>query len=194
MTTKTDCNDIDVARLFTVGHSTHSVGHFVNLLKAHRIREVIDVRKLPRSRHNPQFALEALAASLEEAGISYRHLPELGGLRPQRSNSPNTGWRNASFRAYADYMQTLEFENALNTLMTLSRECCVAIMCAEAAPWRCHRSLIADALVVRGWMVLHIMDERTLRPHVLSAFAKVEGTRITYPGAAEVHEPQLPGL
>ncbi len=139
------------------------------------------MRTVPKSRHNPQFHTDALARSLQQAGIEYRHMPGLGGLRHARKDSVNTGWRNDSFRGYADYMQTPEFEVNLKELLQLAGEKRTVIMCAEAVPWRCHRSLIADALMARGIHAEHILSETDRRPHSLTSFAKVEGTRVTYP-------------
>jgi uncharacterized protein (DUF488 family) len=174
----------------TIGHSTHPIEEFIGMLQAHGIRRLVDVRTIPRSRHNPQFNRDSLPASLEAAGIGYRHMPGLGGLRHARKDSTNTGWRNASFRGYADYMQTPEFNENLNDLMQLAGEAPTAIMCAEAVPWRCHRSLIADALVARGVPVLEIMNAAQAHPHVMTAFAKVAGRQVTYP--AEVNSLDLP--
>jgi uncharacterized protein (DUF488 family) len=168
--------------VYTVGHSTRSIEEFVDLLRAHGVERVIDVRSIPRSRHNPQFSRETLSRSLHNRRMRYRHLKVLGGLRHARKDSPNMGWRNASFRGFADYMQTPEFEVALAKLMALARERPSAIMCAEAVPWRCHRSLIADALTVRGVAVRHITSPTRAEPHALRDMAKVEETRITYPG------------
>lgn len=151
------------------------------MLRAHGVRHVVDVRTIPRSRHNPQFEKDALRASLDAAGISYRWAKELGGLRHARQDSPNGAWRNASFRGYADYMQTPEFAAAVDALATEAHGGGVAIMCAEAVPWRCHRSLVGDALLVRGVKVLDIMSAEVARPHELTSFAVVDGTRITYP-------------
>src|SRR5262245_39235787 len=136
--------------IYTIGHSTHAIGEFVAWLKAFHIRELIDVRTIPRSRFNPQYNTDALKATLAAEGIDYRHVPALGGLRHPKKDSINAGWRNASFRGYADYMQTAAFERALGSLMEAGRAHRIAIMCAEAVPWRCHRSLIADALLVKG--------------------------------------------
>ena len=144
---------------------------------------MLDVRKVPRSRHNPQFALDALPASLHTAGIAYTHLPALGGLRRARPDSPNTGWRNLSFRGYADYMQTQEFEQGVQWVAEAAQTELCALMCAEAVPWRCHRSLIGDALLVRGIRVEDIIGEKGRKPHVLTPFARVYGTSITYPPA-----------
>ena len=168
--------------IFTIGHSTHPVEEFIGLLKAHGVRQLIDVRTIPRSRHNPQFNRENLPASLKAAGIRYHHMPVLGGLRHARRDSINTGWRNASFRGFADYMQTPEFHSGLDELIALAAEGPVAIMCAEAVPWRCHRSLIADALVARGIPAADITSIHRATPHNMTPFAHVEGTEVTYPG------------
>lgn len=167
--------------ILTIGHSNHSIAEFVALLKSHGVQRLVDVRTIPRSRHNPQFNRDALAASLRRARIAYTHLPKLGGLRHARVDSVNTGWQNSSFRGYADYMQTPEFATALARLESLARHKLCAIMCAEAVPWRCHRSLVADALTVRGYFVEHIMTPTRRNPHKLTPFARVLGKRITYP-------------
>ncbi len=167
--------------IYTIGHSTRTIEQFLELLKAHNIEELVDVRTIPKSRHNPQFSKEALAASLQQAGIAYAHLPQLGGLRHSRKDSVNLGWQNTSFRGYADYMATPEFQTALDELKALAEKKRVAIMCAEAVPWRCHRSLIADALTVQGWQVLHIQSRKTASPHALTPFLKVQDGRLTYP-------------
>jgi uncharacterized protein (DUF488 family) len=167
--------------VLTIGHSTRTLEAFVHLLQVHAVRRVVDVRTVPRSRHNPQFNRETLPDALQAAGIGYTHMAGLGGLRHPRSDSPNTAWRNASFQGFADYMQTPEFAANLNALMELAAKERIALMCAEAVPWRCHRSLIADALMVRGIPVDHILDAKNTRPHALTPFAKVEGTRLTYP-------------
>jgi uncharacterized protein (DUF488 family) len=169
----------------TIGHSTHPIEEFVRMLEAHGIRQLVDVRTIPRSRRNPQFNRENLPASLESAGIGYRHMPGLGGLRHARKDSVNTGWRNASFRGYADYMQTTEFYENLNQLIQIAAEAPTAIMCAEAVPWRCHRSLIADALVARGIPVLEILSATKAQRHALTQFAKVDGQTLTYPPGAD---------
>ena len=166
----------------TIGHSNRPVAELVELLKANGVELLADVRTVPRSRHNPQFNRETLPETLAQAGIDYVHLPSLGGLRRPRSDSTNTGWKNASFRGYADYMQTAEFEAALEKLAGLDGERRVAIMCAEAVPWRCHRSLISDALTARGVGVVHIMSLGTNRAHQLTSFARAEGGRVDYPG------------
>jgi uncharacterized protein (DUF488 family) len=166
--------------LLTVGHSTHSIDAFIGILRAHGVEMLVDVRTVPRSRHNPQFNRDVLPVTLEGAGIGYVHLPALGGLRYARADSANTGWRNASFRGFADYMQTTEFTAALDGLIELSQASRTAIMCAESLPWRCHRSLIADALTVRGIFVEHIMSAVSRKAHALTSFAKVEGDKIVY--------------
>jgi uncharacterized protein (DUF488 family) len=167
--------------LWTIGHSTKPIDEFVDLLQAHGIQRLIDVRTVPRSRHNPQFNTDRLGKNLKRAGLAYLQMPQLGGLRKAKKDSLNLGWHNASFRGYADYMQTEEFTAALETLMDGSRDTPTAIMCAEAVPWRCHRSLIADALTVRGWTVRHIMSKAKADRHRLTRFAVVEQDRVTYP-------------
>jgi uncharacterized protein (DUF488 family) len=167
--------------IFTVGHSTLPIEHFIHLLKTYGIECLLDIRTVPKSRHNPQFNGEELRKSLAEAGIGYRALPSLGGLRHARKDSPNTGWRNKSFRGYADYMQTPEFQEGLRDLIETGSHARVAIMCAEAVPWRCHRSLVADALHARGIPVVEIMSETTHRIHKLTPFAHVEGNQVSYP-------------
>ena len=168
--------------VFTIGHSTRPIDEFIHLLTAHGVQRLVDVRTIPQSRHNPQFGREQLSASLEHAGIHYTHMPGLGGLRRPRKDSTNTGWRNASFRGYADYMQTREFEENLNRCIELAKVEPVALMCAESVPWRCHRSLIGDALLVRGIDVREITSPTEARLHALTAWARVEGTKVTYPG------------
>jgi uncharacterized protein (DUF488 family) len=167
--------------VYTVGHSTLSLDAFLTLLGTAAIRTVADVRRFPASRRHPHFAREALAGALEEAGIRYVWLPGLGGRRRGRPGSPHVGWRSASFRAYADHMETEEFEGDLARLIELARDRPTAVLCAEAVPWRCHRSLIADSLTVRGITVEHITSKTHRQPHVLTAWARVDGTRITYP-------------
>ena len=176
----------------TIGHSTHPIEEFIRILQAHDIARLVDVRTIPKSRHNPQFNIDSLAASLPAAGIQYRHLPGLGGLRHARKDSINTGWRNASFRGYADYMQTPEFAENLRHLMELASQTPTAIVCAEAVPWRCHRSLIADALTARGIPVLEILSATKSQPHAMTPFAKVEGQRVTYPAPAKASSLDLP--
>ena len=176
--------------LYTVGHSNRQLAAFLELLAAHGVDKLVDVRTIPRSRHNPQFDRETLSASLKRAGTDYEHLPALGGLRHPSKESANLGWRNASFRGYADYMQTTEFERGLEQLEEIARDKQTAIMCAEAIPWRCHRSLIADALSVRGWLVLHIQSRRSAPPHELTPFLRVSGGVLTYPKAASGTDPE----
>jgi uncharacterized protein (DUF488 family) len=167
--------------VLTIGHSTRLIEDFVSLLKTHAVTRLVDVRTVPRSRRNPQFNIETLPATLAPSGISYTHQGGLGGLRRPRKDSPNAGWRNESFRGYADYMLTEEFLQNLERLLEMARGERVAIMCAEAVPWRCHRSLIADALLVRGVRVEEIVGAGACRLHALTPFAKVQGTSITYP-------------
>jgi uncharacterized protein (DUF488 family) len=169
--------------VLTIGHSTRTLETFIKLLQAHEVQLLVDVRTIPRSRRNPQFNQETLPGALSSAGIKYAHLEGLGGLRHPRRGSPNTGWRNASFRGYADYLGTAEFETNLERLVEMAKSQTVAILCAEAVPWRCHRSLISDALLVRGIEVRHITGLRRADLHTLTPWAKVEGTRITYPAA-----------
>jgi uncharacterized protein (DUF488 family) len=170
--------------VYTVGHSTRPIEAFIALLAAHEVGCLADVRTVPKSRHNPQFASDALASSLAAAGIGYRAFPGLGGFRRASADSPNAGWRNASFRGYADYMSTPAFAESLDALIELARSVTVATMCAEAVPWRCHRSLIADALLVRGIASEEIVSEAKTQPHRLTPFARVAGTTITYPPLA----------
>jgi uncharacterized protein (DUF488 family) len=167
--------------LWTIGHSTRSFDDFLALLRAWRIDTLADVRTVPRSRRHPHFNTDALASTLPEQGIAYVHIAELGGFRKARDDSPNMAWHNESFRGYADYMQTPAFDDALRELIALAGESRVAIMCAEAVPWRCHRSLIADALVARGCDVFHIMSGTKANPHTITKFAHIEDNRVTYP-------------
>jgi uncharacterized protein (DUF488 family) len=167
--------------IHTVGHSNRPLDEFIDLLRSHGISLLIDVRKMPRSRANPQFNIDTLPEELTRVGIKFRHLPGLGGLRRSRPDSPNGGWRNRSFQAYADYMQTPEFADNLAILREAAGHDTVAIMCAEAVPWRCHRSLIADALVVQGARVEDIIGNSRTQKHRLTPWAHVEGTTLTYP-------------
>ncbi len=167
--------------IYTVGHSNHPIEKFIEMLTAHGIEQVADVRTIPRSRHNPQYSSDSLPASLTQRGIAYRHMPALGGLRHAKKDSQNRGWENDSFRGFADYMQTEEFEKGLAELIAAAEEKKIAILCAESVPWRCHRSLIADALSVRAVTVMHIMSRTSVKEHTLTSFAKVSGTSITYP-------------
>jgi uncharacterized protein (DUF488 family) len=177
--------------VLTVGHSTRPLDEFVALLKAHDVSLVADVRTIPRSQHNPQFNKDSLPDSLSKVGLEYVHIPGLGGLRHARADSVNAGWRNTSFRGYADYMQTPEFKENLEQLIRLAKKDRIAIMCAEAVPWRCHRSLIGDALTVRGISTEDIMSLTRREIHRLTPFAKVRGTKVTYP-AEDLHEEPLP--
>ena len=167
--------------VFTIGHSTRSADELVQLLAAQGVRTVVDVRTLPGSRRFPQFNREPLEESLRGVGIGYRHMSGLGGLRKPRKDSPNGAWRNDSFRGFADYMLTPAFEQGLDELMQEARITVVALLCAEAVPWRCHRSLISDALSVRGFRVEHIVGGQKTFPHEVTRWARVEGLRVTYP-------------
>jgi uncharacterized protein (DUF488 family) len=167
--------------VLTIGHSTRTWKDFLEILRAHRVKRVIDIRSIPRSRHNPQFNRENLSTKLRAARIGYVHLRKLGGLRHARRDSLNVGWRNASFRGFADYMQASEFDAGLHRLMKLAKQKRSAIMCAEALPWRCHRSLIADALTVRGFRVKDILSVKRSQIHSIIPFARVRGHCITYP-------------
>jgi len=167
--------------LYTIGHSTHSAADFLQILKSYDIHLLVDVRTIPKSRYNPQFASEALSATLTQAGIEYRHMPGLGGLRHARKDSINTAWKNDSFRGYADYMQTAEFATHLEELIAAARLQRTCIMCAEAVPWRCHRSLIGDALLARGIVAEDILSATQMKPHTLTKFARVHGLEVTYP-------------
>jgi uncharacterized protein (DUF488 family) len=170
------------ARIYTIGHSTRAFEDLAALLRAFGVSVLADIRTIPRSRRNPQFSGDVLRSALGSRRLRYIHLPELGGLRRPRKDSPNAGWRNASFRGFADYMLTEDFEAGLEKLHALTAEGRVALMCAEAVPWRCHRSLIADALTARGGQVEHITSAKHATPHRMTAFAEVDGTRVTYPG------------
>ena len=167
--------------MLTIGHSNRPLEQFLEMLKAHGVELLVDIRTVPRSRYNPQFNKESLPEALRAAGIGYRHMPGLGGLRRPDKDSSNTGWRNPHFRGYADYMQTPEFARHLEELERLDGQGRVAVMCAEAVPWRCHRSLVADALAVRGIPVAHIMSATLAAPHKLTSFAKIEGKTVRYP-------------
>jgi uncharacterized protein (DUF488 family) len=179
--------------VLTIGHSNRPLEEFLRLLQAHGVALVVDVRKMPGSRSNPQFGSDTLPQALQQTGIGYRHLPGLGGLRRRRPDSPNTGWKNASFQGFADYMLTPEFERSLQEMLERAGGERVALMCAEAVPWRCHRSLIADALVGRGITVEHILGASRTQPHTLRPWARVQGARIIYPSAAEDGDPDASG-
>jgi len=187
------------AILFTVGHSNRSLEEFLKLLKVHGIGRIVDVRTVPKSRRVPWFNKEELAPALNETGIRYAHLPELGGLRHSKKDSTNLGWKNASFRGFADYMATPEFERGLEKLNEMLPDLRTAVMCAEAVPWRCHRSLIADAEMARGVPVEHLFSPTSLRPHEMTSFAvvdkKIHPPRVTYPAQAGAkNQPDLPEM
>ena len=171
--------------IYTIGHSTHSMEEFLELLGAYEIRCLVDVRTVPKSRKNPQSGIDLLPGELQVAGIEYQHFKDLGGLRHPAKDSPNTGWRNASFRGYADYMASAGFRAAFTRLENLAHAKRTAIMCAEAVPWRCHRSLIADALTVDGWQVCHIMSKTQAREHTLTSFLVVHEGKLSYPATSE---------
>jgi len=168
--------------IYTIGHSTRPLEGFIGILRFYGIEIVVDVRTIAASRHNPQYNEEELRRSLSREGIEYIHFKGLGGLRHTTKASINTAWRNASFRGFADYMQTPEFEESLDQLIEIAREKRAVIMCAESVPWRCHRSLIGDALLNRNIEVMDILSEKVSRPHTLTHFAKIDGRKITYPG------------
>jgi uncharacterized protein (DUF488 family) len=175
-------------RIFTIGHSTRTFEEFIAILNAHGVKAVADVRLIPKSRRYPHFNDESLARELPKAGIEYHPFKSLGGRRrPDKHSSLNLAWRNDSFRGYADFLQTPAFAEALDELMTLARRIPTTTMCAEAVPWRCHRSLISDALLARGWEVLDIMSETKAPPHKLPKFAEVDGTTVTYPAEVDAH-------
>jgi uncharacterized protein (DUF488 family) len=169
-------------RVWTVGHSSHSFERLVEILKAHGIARILDVRRFPMSRKWPHFNADSLATSLPASEIEYVGIPELGGRRKPSPESPHTAWRADQFRGYADFMDTSDFAASLERAMAYARERPTALMCAEAVPWRCHRSLLSDALSARGWDVSEILSEREDRPHKLPGFARVEGTRVVYDG------------
>ena len=174
--------------VLTVGHSTRPLETFINMLKAHSVTRLIDVRTVPRSRHNPQFNCDTFSDALESSGIHYTHVAGLGGFRHTSRESPNQGWRNEAFRGYADYMQTREFAENLANVIELAKQERIALMCAEAVPWRCHRSLIADALILHGFRVEEIINETRRQLHMLTSFAKVDGTAIIYPPYGTIPE------
>lgn len=167
--------------IFTVGYSTHPLEFFIDLLKAHDIEMVIDIRTIPKSRYNPDYSEDSLEASLKKNKIAYKHIKELGGLRHTTKESVNTGWINPSFRGFADYMQTAEFLKGLQKLEKLAKKKRCVLMCAEGVPWRCHRSLIADALTVQKWKVFHIQSKKTAKPHQLTAFLRIKKGQLIYP-------------
>ena len=184
--------------IYTIGHSTHALAEFLALLKVHEITQIADVRTVPKSRRHPHFSREALEQSLPPAGVAYRHFGELGGLRKPRRDSRNIGWRHEGFRGYADYMETPQFEQGIEDLLAWAEAgnddegqswgrdpqegARTAVMCAESVWWRCHRQLIADALVARGVETRHILSTAPAKPHAITEFARIVGTRVTYPG------------
>lgn len=168
--------------IYTIGHSTRTLQEFIELLKEFGIQEVVDIRTIPRSRHNPQFNEDSLPTTLKKSHIGYMHMKVLGGLRHALRDSINTAWKNASFRGFADYMQTPEFAEGLQELIKIAQEKQVVIMCAEAVPWRCHRSLVGDALIAHGIKVYDIMGKSEQKEHHLTPWAHVEGSKVTYPG------------
>ena len=172
--------------VMTIGHSIRPTKEFIHLLKAHQVKRLVDVRTVPRSRHNPQFNRSELSPALHSARLHYSYMPGLGGFRHARRDSLNTGWHNASFRGFADYMQTPEFRENLDNLIKLAKSERIAIMCAEAVPWRCHRSLIADALLARGIEVREITSAIRTRPHALTPWGNVNGMQVTYPAEHKV--------
>lgn len=174
--------------IYSIGHSTRTLDAVVELLRAHGVRRLVDVRTLPRSRRNPQFNQAALPGPLAAAGVTYAHMPELGGLRKPRPDSTNTAWRNEGLRGYADYMQTPEFETSLAALIDQAGREPTAFMCAEAVPWRCHRSLLSDALSARGLEVRHILTTAPAEPHALTRFAHLDGVKVTYPAHGQQRE------
>jgi uncharacterized protein (DUF488 family) len=177
--------------IYTIGHSNHPIEKFIGMLQSHEVRLVVDVRTIPRSRHNPQYNSDTLRTALEAADIGYRHLPALGGLRHPKKDSVNRAWENDSFRGFADYMQTEGFAAGLSELTAIGQERRTVVMCAEALPWRCHRSLIADALLVHRVTVLHIMSRTSVKEHALTTFAKVSGMAITYPGEGDTSKENI---
>ncbi len=177
--------DAEPQPILTIGHSTHALHAFIDLLANHGAEVLVDIRTVPRSRHNPQFNQDTLPGALREAGIGYLAIPELGGLRKPQARSPNTAWRNASFRGFADYMASAEFAAALSRLQALSEQARVVMMCAEAVPWRCHRSLIGDALTFRNRPVRHIVATGRAAPHSPTPFARFEGGVVIYPASAQ---------
>lgn len=172
--------------IFTVGHSTRPIDEFIALLRAHGVKEIVDVRTIPMSRHNPQFNEIALNGSLNAARIRYKHSKKLGGLRHAKKDSTNLGWRNKSFRGFADHMATQEFAEGLEDLVKIAAQRKTAIMCAEAVPWRCHRSLIGDALTKKGWLVEDIMTPTSATKHRMTPFLKMKKGKLTYPEPADV--------
>jgi uncharacterized protein (DUF488 family) len=168
--------------VMSIGHSTRPIQELIGLLGAHHVVQLADIRTIPRSRRHPHFSAESLAVTLRSAGIAYRHMGELGGLRTPRPDSANTAWTHPSFRGYADYMESGRFETALDDLLRFAAAAPTAMMCAEARWWQCHRRLVADALLARGVEVRHIVGAAAPQPHELTPFARVVGGRVSYPG------------
>ena len=169
--------------ILTIGHSTRALDDFLDILRAHTVTRLVDIRTVPRSRRNPQFNQDSLSERLKQSAIDYVLMKQLGGLRHPKADSLNMGWSNSSFRGFADYMRTQEFTNGIDQLIGLAQNGQAAIMCAEVLPWRCHRWLIADALLVRGVQVEHIMTIKTRTKHSLTKWASIEGDQITYPNS-----------
>lgn len=176
---------VSVKTIFTIGHSTRSIEEFIQILHKNKIKQLVDIRSIPRSRHNPQYEQTALIKSLPDAGIQYSHSKGLGGLRSSTKDSPNMAWHNKSFRNYADYMQTDNFKFALKDLIELTSKAPTVIMCAEAVPWRCHRSLVGDSLIARNIKVQDIMSLTSTKEHSITPFAVIDGTDVTYPSTNE---------
>ena len=168
------------ATIWTIGHSTLPIEDFLRVLDTHRIEAIADVRRFPGSRRHPQYGQEAFESTLATHGIAYLWLPELGGRRQPSPQSPNTAWRNAAFRGYADHMASEEFARGMAKLLALAADARTAILCAEAVWWRCHRALISDALCARGIAVLHIADAQHVKPHPLTAPARIVEGRLSY--------------
>lgn len=182
----------ETVRVYAVGHSTRTAEELVELLQAHGVRTLADIRTVPRSRTNPQFNLQPFARTLAAHDLGHLHIAELGGLRRPRPDSPNGAWRNRSFQGYADHMQTDTFARGLERLREVAQHGPVAVMCAEALRWRCHRSLLADALFARGVVVEHIESRTRVREHVPTAFARIRGLRVTYPPEAAPAQTSAP--
>ena len=167
--------------IYTIGHSTRPIDEFISILEAYGIKQLVDIRTIPKSRRNPQYGQEDLQASLENAGIEYIYMKDLGGLRPSIHLTVNDGWQNKSFQNYADYMQSDKFKDAVNQLKDILEKEVTVMMCAEAVPWRCHRRLVGDALIARGVKVCDIFDQKNVKEHTLTSFAVADGTDISYP-------------
>ncbi|CAI9086298.1 DUF488 domain-containing protein [Methylacidiphilum fumariolicum] len=170
----------------SIGHGTKSLEELISMLKEANVEALIDVRSIPRSRHNPQFNKETIAEALSKESILYIHLPEAGGLRHPKKDSPNKGWKNESFRGFADYMATANFAAALDKIIEIGKEKSAALMCAETLPWRCHRSLIADALLLRGVEVVHILPKGKEIKHQLTPWSQIKNGIVTYPASDEM--------